>query len=1009
MYWNVTDLGNKNFRGIIGNNTLKNMNAILHLGKGILEVNGKQIPFTYSCPLEYVNYIEPIEHCEFNLSHLNLEEKKSLGKILKEYKGLFYQEGTNLTNVKDVFHEIVTTDEKPIFSKIYRFPQVHEEEVKLQINKMLEQNIIQESTSPYNSPIWVVPKKMDNSGKAKWRIVIDYRKLNEKTIDDKMPIPNIESILDKLGRANYFSTLDLAKGFHQILVKPEDRAKTAFSTNTGHYEFVRMPFGLKNAPATFQRMINHVLKDYINKICIVYLDDILIFSTSLQEHIDSMGKIFDRLKEYNLKIQPDKCSFLQKDTEYLGHILTKDGIKPNPQKVEKIKNIKIPETQKQIKSFLGITGYYRKFIPNYAKIAIPLTTCLKKDQKININDIKYIKSFEKLKAVLISDPILKYPDFKKQFTLTTDASNFAIGAVLSQNSHPIAYASRTLNNSETNYATIEKELLAIVWATKYFRPYLFGVKFKIKTDHKPLVWLNNLKEPNQKLIRWKIKLNEFDYEIEYLQGKENKVADFLSRLKYDEINHIDENDDATMATVHTSREERNEHIFINDTCVNKYKTQIILQDSPSTELEIHFNKKRVFISRNILNNPEDLSNILRRYIFKGVIAIYSELEDREYNKLQNKLIELFSHNTRLKFYKTTKFLKDVSNLEDLHKIIDKKHQETNHRGIIENYEELKNEVYNPSLFKEIEKTINNCETCNRCKYDRNPIKMEYQLSETPKNINEVIHIDTFHIKHHYFLTSIDKMTKYAHISELEDKTMVTVKEKLQERMANLGKPNKIIADNEFNNIEIKNFCRENNIQIHFTKPNTHTGNSDVERFHSSLLEHFRILSVTQKENAFKVNLYKAVEKYNSTIHSTLKEKPYNIQFNMNPEQRLAISQKNLEIKQKRLKYFNKNRENINYNHERAFIKNYETHRHKHLPKFRSVPIDQKENKLFYRNREISKNNLKRPTKFFLGPPEQEKEFSKRRGNTRKVNYSVNNNNSSSSTRNTRNVSSTRNQ
>ncbi|CAD7088298.1 unnamed protein product [Hermetia illucens] len=269
-----------------------------------------------------------------------------------------------------------------------------------------------------------------------------------------------------------------------------------------------------------------------------------------------------------------------------------------------------------------------------------------------------------------------------------------------------------------------------------------------------------------------------------------------------------------MATVHTSREERNEHIFINDTCVNKYETQIILQDSPSTELEIHFNKKRVFISRNILNNPEDLSNILRRYIFKGVIAIYSELEDREYNKLQNKLIELFSHNTRLKFYKTTKFLKDVSNLEDLHKIIDKKHQETNHRGIIENYEELKNEVYNPSLFKEIEKTINNCETCNRCKYDRNPIKMEYQLSGTPKNINEVIHIDTFHIKHHYFLTSIDKMTKYAHISELEDKTMVTVKEKLQERMANLGKPNKIIADNEFNNIEIKNFCRENNIQIH---------------------------------------------------------------------------------------------------------------------------------------------------------------------------------------------------
>lgn len=207
---------------------------------------------------------------------------------------------------------------------------------------MLRSGIIVNSTSPYNAPIWVVPKKIDNSGEQKWRIVVDYRKLNDVTTDDRFPIPNIEDIFSKLGNAQYFSTLGLAKGFHQIPISPKDRHKTAFSTASGHYEFTRMPFGLKNAPASFQRIINEVLSDYINKICVVYLDDILIFSTSLQEHIDSLKKILKRLLEYNLKVQINKCNFLKHETEYLGHIISRDGIRPNPNKIEVIKRIRIP-------------------------------------------------------------------------------------------------------------------------------------------------------------------------------------------------------------------------------------------------------------------------------------------------------------------------------------------------------------------------------------------------------------------------------------------------------------------------------------------------------------------------------------------------------------------------------------------------------------------------------------------------------------------------------------------
>lgn len=229
---------------------------------------------------------------------------------------------------------------KLLYSKIYRYPQIHEVEIERQMKEMLKQGIIRESESPYNSPLWIVPKKMDNSNIKKWRIVIDYRKLNEETIDDKFPIPNIDSLLDRLGRAQYFTTLDLAKGFHQILVREEDQKKTAFSTPFGHYEYVRMPFGLKNAPATFQRLINSILRQYINKICVVYLDDILIFSSSLNEHVTNINKIFDVLRRANLKIQVDKCNFFYKETEYLGHVLTPNGMKPNPNKIEIVKNLK---------------------------------------------------------------------------------------------------------------------------------------------------------------------------------------------------------------------------------------------------------------------------------------------------------------------------------------------------------------------------------------------------------------------------------------------------------------------------------------------------------------------------------------------------------------------------------------------------------------------------------------------------------------------------------------------
>ncbi|EEZ99859.1 Retrovirus-related Pol polyprotein from transposon 17.6-like Protein [Tribolium castaneum] len=284
----------------------------------------------------------------------------------------------------------------------------------------------------------------------------------------------------------YFTTLDLASGFHQVQMNPDDIEKTAISTENGHYEYLRMPFGLKNAPATFQRVMDNILKEIQNEKCLVYLDDIIIFSTSLEEHSVRLKEVFERLRNENFKIHLDKNEFVRKEVAYLGHIITPERVKPIPEKIKAAMKYAIPKTQKEIKSFLGLLGYNRRFILNFALLTKPLTKCLKKNSKIEHNE-QFIKSFETCKQILINHPILQYPDFTQPFILTTEASNVALGAVLSQGKlgedKPFAYASRTLNETEQKYSTIEKELLAIVWTTKYFRPYLYGRKFTIYPDH----------------------------------------------------------------------------------------------------------------------------------------------------------------------------------------------------------------------------------------------------------------------------------------------------------------------------------------------------------------------------------------------------------------------------------------------------------------------------------------------------------------------------------------------
>jgi hypothetical protein len=478
---------------------------------------------------------------ELRTNHLSNEERLSLIKICEEFNDIFYLPGDALTFTTATEHTIPTPTIDPtrgINTKSYRIPEIHREEVQRQTEQMLRDGIIAPSSSPWNSPIIVIPKKTDASGKKKWRIVVDFRKLNDVTIGDSFPIPVISEILDALGKSKYFSTIDCANGFHQVPVKLEDQPKTAFSTREGHFQYTRMPFGLKGAPATFQRLMTTILSGIQGIKCLVYLDDVVVFGEDLKTHNDRLREGFDRMRKYNMKLQPDKCEFLRKEVSYLGHVIGQDGVRPDERRIEAVKDYPQPKTTRELKGFLGLAGYYRRFIPNFSKIAKPLTELLKKDAPYVWSD-KTDEAFTSLKTALTTEPLLQYPDFSKPFILTTDASKDAIGAVLSQGTigkdPPIAYASRTLNRAERSYPTVEQELLAIVWGCKYDREYLFGRTFTIVTDHRPLTWIFNVKDPSSRLLRWRLKLEEYTYEVVYKKGSCNTNADALSRI------HVAEN------------------------------------------------------------------------------------------------------------------------------------------------------------------------------------------------------------------------------------------------------------------------------------------------------------------------------------------------------------------------------------------------------------------------------------------------------------------------------------
>jgi hypothetical protein len=417
---------------------------------------------------------------------------------------------------------VLTPGAAPVAVRPYRYPAAHKDELERQCTAMMKQGIVRSSDSAFSSPVILIMKP-DGS----WRFCVDYRALNALTIKDAFPIPVVDELLDELRGARFFTKLDLRSGYHQVRMRPEDIHKTAFRTHDGLYEFLVMPFGLCNAPATFQALMNDVLRPFLRRFVLVFFDDILIYSSSWADHLRHLRAVLSILRQHRLFVKRSKCAFGLPSVAYLGHVISAAGVAMDPAKVQAVQDWPQPRSARAVRGFLGLAGYYRKFVHDYGVIAAPLTALLKKEGFSWTDEAA--AAFTALKAAVTSAPVLALPDFTKPFVVECDASTHGFGAVLLQEAHPIAYFSRPVAPRHRSLAAYERELIGLVNAIRHWRPYLWGRRFTVRTDHYSLKFLLDQRLSTIPQHHWVGKLLGFDFGVEYKPGSQNAVADALSR------------------------------------------------------------------------------------------------------------------------------------------------------------------------------------------------------------------------------------------------------------------------------------------------------------------------------------------------------------------------------------------------------------------------------------------------------------------------------------------------
>lgn len=838
--------------------------------------------------------------------NLSPDEFSQASEFLNRWKYIFSSGLTDLGCSSVVEHKIELSDPTPFKEPYRRIPPGMFEEVREHIKEMLKAGAIRPSHSPFSSNIVLVRKK-DGS----LRFCIDFRRLNKNTVKDAYALPRIDETIDCLAGSRYFSKLDLRSGYWQVPLRESDKPKTAFTVGPlGFYECERMAFGLTNAPATFQRLMERCMGELNLKDCLIYLDDVIIFSDTIQTHFQRLEAVFTRLEQYGLKLKGSKCEFFQLEVKYLGHVVSADGVRTDPDKISVLKDWPVPRSIKDLRSFLGFAGYYRRFVEGFSQIAKPLNSLLighPTNKKCKSNKAatswswgpEQQKAFETIIEKLTSAPVLTYANYSEPFILNIDASILGLGAVLYQKvdgvERVVAYASRGLRPNERNYPAHKLEFLSLKWAiVDKLHEYLYGNQFLVRTDNNPLTYVFTSAKLDAQSHRWLAALSAYQFTIQYRSGKHNVDADALSRLP-----GIAKTDCGETKVLYPEVLKALFQATLADVCELPAVeciavSQEVLDASSSEDIEVGTSLSDINWQAEQSNDPS-ISRVIS--IVKAGHKLTSRQSSHESDLVRQYLREW-----------NTLFMKDgvlyrngtvsghpvvqlvaPSVLHDV--IFSGLHDDAGHQGRDRTLSLIKSRFYWPGLDHFVDRRVRECPRCIRRK---TPVGTAAPLVSVESTYPlELVCMDYLSLEmssggYEHILVITDHFTHYAQAIPTKNQTAHTTAKILFEQfICHYGFPSRLHSDQgrNFESAVIQELCKLANIEKSRTTPYHPQGNGMPERFNQTLLNMLGTLEDSEKSN-WKAHIPALVHAYNSTKHESTGLTPHFLMFGRHP--RLAI-------------------------------------------------------------------------------------------------------------------------
>lgn len=824
-----------------------------------------------------------LDKMEFTQSSLSEEQLQEGKDLILDYHDIFSKGDTDLGHTNIVQHRIDLLEggDVPFKQRYRRIPPAMYEEVKDHIRQLMNAGVIRPSHSPWASNV-VLVKKKDNS----LRMCTDYRMLNQRSKRDSYALPRVEELLDCLSGNKFFSTIDLKSGYHQVEIYEDHKERTAFCVGPlGFYEFNRMPFGLTNSPATFQRLMETILVDLNLRICCVFIDDIIIFGKDYEDHLKNIQLVFDRIRSANLKLSAKKCEFFKRKVKFVGHIVSESGIEIDPAKTEKVENWPHPKTPEDVRRFLGFVGYYRRFIKNFSRISRPLTDLIptphKKKQKgkpKNRKEWTWEKpeedAFQELKNKLLEQPILAYADYSIPFELHVDASGEALGAVLYQEqeglNRVISYASRGLNKAEKNYPPHKREFLALKWAVcDKFKDYLYGREFVVLTDNNPVTYVLTTAKLDATGHRWLAALGAYKFEIRYRPGRNNADADALSRIPENTISS--DSVQAICSSIQPPRYVENLAVspdVLAEEDLSATDLQEMVDWTEAQAQDRHIKQCIEYLqSKKTLSKTESCQNPLSReynrlQIIDGVLYRVATIDNEERQQLVLPTVHIPT-------------------------VLNALHNDMGHPGRDRTLSLLRDRFYWPGMYKDVEEWINQCGRCLRRKSATNqraplvPIATSAPL--------ELVCMDFLTLErskggYQHILVITDHFTRYAQAVPTTNQLAKTTAAALYNNfIVHYGIPERIHSDQgaNFEGKIIQELCQIMGMKKSRTTSYHPMGNGMCERFNRTLLNMLGSLEQQQKEN-WKAFVGPMVHAYNSTRHESTGQTPYLLMFGRNP-------------------------------------------------------------------------------------------------------------------------------